>query len=291
MPVSIGTTISAGFYNAIQTTIAGILGPSGYNGTVTSSQVTAGSVDTAAQWNKLRTDINACRTIQAGTPFTSVELPPITVGQSIKASDVNLYESTANTVFTNYGGNLVLVNGAFTDTRTTAWTGTIDNEVVVSFADLATANGFFQNNGEVRLNLSQTTNANAQDALWVTNFSNVGTIIFNNTATTRSGTAGSPLAVGWSAMTSSYQMIFNGNRLHSGSSYTYVAVDDLYVYAKLNASGNGVVLKVVATNGDHGTISASALASYGVKKRVTDATPAFAFLSSNNFNLAAFIYF
>jgi uncharacterized protein (DUF1330 family) len=286
MPVSIGTKISAAFYNAIQTIIAGILGPSGYNGTVTSSQVTAGSVDTAAQWNKLRTDINACRTIQAGTPFTSTELPVISLGALIKASDVNLYESTANTVFANYGGNLVLVNGVFTDTRTTTWTGTIDNEVVVSFADLATANGFFQNSGEVRLNLSQPTNNNAQDALWVSNLSNVGTISFTNTATTRSGTAGIPLAVGWSTMTSNYQMIFNGNRLHSGSSYTYVSVDDLYVYAKLNASGNGIVIKTVMTNGDNGTISASTLASYGVKKRVTDTTPSFAFLASNNFNAA-----
>lgn len=286
MPVSIGSTITAGFYNTIQATIQSILGPSGYNGTVTSSQVAVSSIDTAAQWNKLRADINACRTIQTGSAFTNAELPALSSTQVIRASDVNLYETAANTVFANYGGNLVLVNGAFTDTRTTAWTGTIDNEVVISFASLAAANSFFAGNGELRLTLSQSTNANAQDALWVTNLNQVGTLIFNNITTSITGTAGSALNVGWNAMTSSYQMIFNGNRLHSGSSYTYVAVDDLYVYAKLNAAGNGIVLKTVMTNGDNGTISASTMASYGLKKQVSATSPTFAFLSSNSFNLA-----
>ena len=284
MPVSIGTIISAGFFNTIQAKISNILGPTGYDGSVLSSQVAVSSIDTAAQWNLLRTDINACRIIQTGAPFTAAELPTMSVTQIIRASDANLYEAAANLVVANYGGNLVLVNGVFTDPRTTSWTGTIDNEVVVSFASMTAANNFFQNSGEVRLNLSQTVNGNAQDSLWVANLANVGTLVFNKTTTTRSGTAGIPLAIGWNALTTNYQMIFNGNRLHSGSSYTYVAVDDLYVYAKLNASGNGLVVKTIMTNGDQGTISAGTTASYGLMKRVLDTAPTFAFLAGNNFN-------
>lgn len=286
MPVSIGTIISAGFFNTLQTKIYNILGPAGYDGAVTSSQVAVSSIDTAAQWNKLRTDINACRSIQTGAPFTLAELPVMSVTQIIRASDVNLYEAAANLVVANYGGNLILVNGLFTDPRTVSWSGTIDNEVSITFATGVAATNFFQNSGEVRLNLSQTVNGNAQDSLWVTNLANVGSIILNKTTTTRSGNAGVPIAIGWLSLTTSYQMIFNGNRLHSGSSYTYVAVDDLYVYAKLNGSGNGLVIKTVMTNGDQGTISAGTTASYGLMKRVLDASPTFAFLAGNNYNAA-----
>jgi hypothetical protein len=282
MPVSSGTIITAGFFNAIQTTTANVLGPSGYGAPVTSAQVSSGSIVTAAAWNTLRNDINTCRTIQSGSPFTNTQLPAVSVGQIIYASDVNLYETAANTITANYAGNSVLVNGSFSDARTTTWNGTIDNEVLIDFGSVAAANTFFTNSGDIRLALSQTVNSTVQDSLWVYNLSNLGTVIFGNTTTTRSGTTGTPSAIGWNTLTTVYQPIVSAFHMTGGSSYTSYAVDNLYIYAKKNASGTGVILKVELTNGDAIGISSGATATYGFKKRIIDTSPSFAIQGSNN---------
>lgn len=282
MPVLSGALITASYFNAMQTSIATILGPGGYGATVTSSQVLVGGSITAASWNALRNDINTCRTTQTGSAFTTAQLPIVVTGQLIYASVTNLYETAASTVVANYAGNMVLVSNAFSDTRTKTWTGTIDNEVLVTFATTAAANTFFTNGGDLRLALSQTTNIKVQDALWVYNLSHVGTVIMNNTATTRSGTTGTPAAIGWANLTTTYQTLVSAVNMTGGSSYTAYAVDNLYIYAKKNATGTGIILKVSLTNGDTGTISASTKVTYSLQKRTADATPTFALQGTNN---------
>ena len=282
MPVSSGTIITAGFFNAIQTIAANTLGPSGYGAPVTSTQVSSATNVTAAAWNALRNDINTCRTIQSGSPFTNAQLPAVAIGEIIYAATVNLYETAANTIAANYGGNSVLVNGAFTDTRTKTWNGTIDDEVLIDFGSVAAANTFFTNAGEVRLSMQQTVNSSVQDSLWVYNLNNLGTVIFGNTNTTRSGTVGTAAAIGWSALTTTYQTVVSAVNMTGGSSYSAYAVDHLYISAKKNATGTGVIMKIALTNGDAIGISSGATVRYGYKKRIIDQTPTFAIQGANN---------
>lgn len=282
MPVSIGTIIQASYYNSLQTIVLGILGPAGYNQTLASAQLSSGAIVTSGHWNNLRTDLNAIQTIQAGSPFSSATLPAIVTGTIIYAATINLYDAAVATVQAGYAGNLILVNNAFSDTRTASWPTEIDDEVTISFADATASEYFFSTNGELRLALSQTTNANTTDAAWVNNAISIGTVVFNKSTTTRTGTGGTPLAIGWNNLTTSYQTIFSGVNLVVNS---YYSNDSVYVYAKKTASGNGVTIRTRLVNGGGtGVVSGSTKATWGYKKAVSAGTPAFAFEAPNNFD-------
>jgi hypothetical protein len=277
MPVTTGSLITAAFYNALQSSIATILGVGGYGLTVASSQVSNILLDAATHWNNLRSDIQQCRAQQGGVAFTEAQLPTITNAMLIKASDMNLYEAATDTVVSNYAGNMMLVANAFSDTRTTTWNGTIDNEVNVEFGSVAAANAFFQNSGELLMSFKQNNPVTVQDNQWASNFNGIGTLSFSNAESTRTGSVGLATSIGWADLTTTYQKIFDGQRLHTGTAYSYLSVDDLHVLVKKNATGTGLVITTQATNGEYGNISAGTMVTYGYKKRTIDTAPSYAF--------------
>lgn len=284
MPVTTGSLITAAFYNALQSSIATILGVGGYGQTVTSSQVTNLVLDQAVHWNNLKTDIQLCRTMQGGVAFTNAQLPTFTNVMLIRASDINLYETAANTVVGNYAGNMMLVTDAFSDIRTTAWTTTINDAVLIDFGSVAAANTFFSNGGEVRVILTQPTATRPHDISWVNTFAGMGTVIMGNSATTRSGTMGTPAARGWSTLTTTDATILDGTNLNSTASAYGDKGDDILLVAKKNATGTGVIITTSISNSQSDTISASTTLTMGFKKRIDLPSPTFAINASNTFD-------
>ena len=287
MPVTTGSLITAAFYNAMQSAIATILGVGGYGQTVTSSQVSNIVLDQATHWNKLKTDIQLCRSLQNGAAFTEAQLPTITSAQLIRASDMNLYESAANTVVGNYTGNFALVSNAFSDTRTTTWGSnptTMVNEFSVDFGTAANANAFFANGGEISFVMSQPTRTTPHDISWHSTFQGIGTVTFGNSNATRSGTMGTPLANGWAAMTVNSQYILNGENLNN-TTYAYGgAGDDFYIVGRKHANGNILIVSFMLSNAKADPISASTKMSVGYKRRMDSATPTFYFNANNTFD-------
>lgn len=288
MPVTTGSLITAAFYNALQSSIATILGVGGYGQTVTSSQVSNVVLDQAAHWNNLKTDIQLCRTYQNAAAFSSAELPSFTLGQLIKASDINLYETAVNTIKANYTGNMMLVVGAFSDSRTTTWSTTIDDSVLIDFGTVANANAFFTNGGELTFVLSQPTIVNPHDAAWSAGFNGMGTVTLASAGTTRSGSMGIPSTTkGWNSLTTTDVVILDGTDLNkSSTAYSYGGgIDDLSIKAKKNATGTGVIITTTIANNKTDPISPSTKLSFGYKKRVDMSTPTFAFNGGNTFNV------
>lgn len=285
MPVTTGSLITAAFYNALQSQIVTILGVGGYGQTVTSSQVSNILLDSAVHWNALRTDIQLCRTFQNAPAFTTAELPVIAAASLIKASDMNLYETAANTVVANYTGNMMLVASAFSDTRTTGWSTTIDDSVLIDFGTTAAAASFFTNGGEINLVMSQPTAPSLHDQSWARSFTGMGTVVFTNTGTTRSGTMGIPATTkGWTSMTTTDTVILNGTDLNTTTYADGQAGDDIMITAKKNATGTGLIITTTVSNNKSDPISASTKITFGFKKRVDLASPAFSFNGNNTFN-------
>ena len=283
MPVSQGTLITAGFYSTMQASISGILGPSGYNQTVTSVPVIATQVVTALHWNKLRADINACRTLQTGSPFTNSELPLIVVGNIIYASVVNLFEAAVNIVQSAYAGNLVLTNGAYTHVRTVTWTSLIDCEIAMDFGTIPQANAFFQNGGDLRMALSQAAPSAANDTVWANIFNSVGTLAFTNSTTTRTGWTGTTNAIGWNNLSSAYQVIFSATP-SGGGAYSYYANNSVIISMKKNPAGTGAIMKIAIENGQSGVIHAGTTATFGFLKTVAATSPTYSVANGNAFN-------
>lgn len=287
MPVTTGSLITAAFYNALQSAIATILGVGGYGQTVTSSYVNNVVLDQAADWNKLKTDIQLCRTFQNAPPFTNEQLPTFSASMLIRASDINLYELAVNTVVGNYTGNMMLVADAFSDTRTTTWSTSIDDSILIEFGSVANANSFFANGGELQFFLSQPTKANPHDAAWSAGFNGLGTVVFANASTSRTGYMGIPATnMGWTSLPASDVVILDGTDLNkSSTSYAYGGgIDDMAIRARKSPSGTGVIVTTIMANNKTDPISASTKLAVGFKKRVDLASPTFAFSGGNTFN-------
>jgi hypothetical protein len=218
--VSQGQVVTASQFNAIQNTVATVLGAgsgtTGYGQTVTSSQIAAGKPVTSAAWNLLQADINKCEQHQTGAAFSSGSLPAMTGVET--ASAFNLYDSATNTVNSNcltaYAGNMTLTSSVATTTRATSWgsssTPTISAQFYFDFTSNDTMRWFFNTGGQLRFVLAHPSTATTQDSNWNSALSALGTITFMDTTTTRSGTGGVPVAIGMANMTTTPQTIFSG---------------------------------------------------------------------------------
>jgi hypothetical protein len=107
------TVILANEYNAVQSTVANVLGTGssgrGYGASVTSSQVTAGATITKAHFDNLRTDIDKCYNHIANSPSSVTN---VVSGNNIAWSNIVTYQVAATYVDTNRDTN----GGAITQT-------------------------------------------------------------------------------------------------------------------------------------------------------------------------------
>ena len=225
--VASGDTITAAQYNDLQSRVNSIMGTgsgqSGYGQALASAQVSTGNVVTAEHMDNLRTDINKANNHQSGT---SSGIGNIAVGQIIGAdasgtSVGSLTQTTEgyndyDTAVTNITTNKFLIDSGegtlesvISSGRSTNWQVELQHVFTLDFTNANNARFFFNSGSDIRISLALTGQSGSKSNTWSTLLSTIGTVIFNYTSTTQSGSGGSfPGTRGWYDMTTSYQNIF-----------------------------------------------------------------------------------
>lgn len=230
--VSTGTIIAANDYNTIQSLANQVLGVNtggglyGYGQTVASGQVSQYSQITVTQWRNLREDILRCRQHQTGTDL-SAQLTYPTQDVKVTATDREAYLTMMQTAATDANrlatppSTQAARESLTTTTRTAAWNGTISHSITISFPGYNLTSGsvpaldhircFFNTGGRFELSSSLTGGTSGsvgtKDYSWSVLLSSMGTIYFNRTNTTTTGT-GTTYAVGYETLTGTDQLIF-----------------------------------------------------------------------------------
>jgi hypothetical protein len=241
--VTIGTSnkILASDYNAIQSTIANILGSgsgnSGYGQSVSSSQVTTGTKIqvTSNSLGYLAADMAKIAAHQG----TSITIPTnISAGNKILAADFTSLNSIASTLNTN---RFNITSGQYstvtysTGTRTTTWGGgstSISHTVSLTFASNNAARYYFNAGGNVQFSATLTGYSGQQSTDWYDLFVNMGTISFNYGSTSSSASTGTGSSIGWYQLSTTAQQIYthsgggSGNTKYNVNSYTITAASN-----------------------------------------------------------------
>lgn len=245
MSVNTGDIITAAQYNGLQSRVATIMGTGsgtdGYGQSLSSSQINAGADITALDMDGLRIDINKANNHQLGS---NASIGNIGVGDVIGAAasgtdpdnldqtdkGFNDYDTAVGILETNKflldAGNSS-VEAAISSTRTTAWNGVIEHVFTVTFADANQRRYFFNSGGEIRFSANLSGGNDPKGTDWATLLSNMGTIKFNYTQTSATGT-GTGSNIGNNDLTTSYQTIFTktGSGVYAENDYNIAAKRD-----------------------------------------------------------------
>jgi hypothetical protein len=214
-------------YNDIRNKMVAILGNGSVNfgwgqqARINSSAVAEGTRVTINEWANLRYDvINAYKHINGVNPTTA----QIAEGNTVRYTsnftpdtgtlDVpqKQYDDWANDItnnrFTVAAGESV-VTAAISQTKTTAWNGTVSCVIGFNFGSANEARYFFNSGGQIRISSSRTGGTtSAQNTAWSNLLTAVGTQTFgaNNPGT---GTAPSD-GLNWYRCTSTFQTYYTG---------------------------------------------------------------------------------
>lgn len=205
----------------------------------------------STEWTALRTAIENAANHQ-GT--STALLPPaaqMEVGDIITAHDgitdtFNLPQMIINidNVANRFNISSSSVTTGGVATRGSTWTASITLVITATFASEDEARFFFNSGGSLRLDLDHPTGS-AQDNSWNTILNNyVGTIDLNYTETTRTGSKGSAVALGFYDLTGSNQQIYNGTNIGDLPYQT----NDVFISARATGiagvnGGNGVAVE------------------------------------------------
>jgi hypothetical protein len=179
MAIGAGNTILAADYNAIQSTVANILGTGsgdrGYGQAVASSQVAAGATITASHMQNLKTDLDKISYHQANAASSA---PSVSSGGVIYASDWSTYSSQSSTLDTNRL-NLSAAQASLVDgvaPTFTNWNGTRTHVVTATFSSSEQARFFFNAGGQIRILPSQSgqSSSTTKGGRWNSLFTNIG---------------------------------------------------------------------------------------------------------------------
>ena len=218
--MAVGDIITAARYNNLQSRVATILGTGsgddGYGQSLESSQVAAAEIVTATHMSLLFNDISAGRVHQTNTAPSEIALIVATdviedsnsVNKKGVAQFGNLTTTLENEKFlidTNQGTAEAAIQGQYT----VDWNGQLDHIVNVTFTDTNHARQYFNAGGEVRMSANIAfVGTEAKTINWATILSNMGTVKFNYTATSSTG-SGTGSAIGYHDLTTSYQAVFD----------------------------------------------------------------------------------
>lgn len=126
-----------------------------------------------------------------------------------------------------------------TVTRTTAWNGVLTQTITVTFDDTSAIRYYFNSGSRIEFSSSRTGGtAGDKNTSWTTLLTNMGTIYFNRTDTTCTGT-GTTSSIGWADLTTSDQTIF----IKDVSGTTY-APNRYQIKAKLGATANVIIFTI-----------------------------------------------
>lgn len=235
------TLIIATDYNEIQSTISQVMGSgsgtTGYGQTLASSQVGQYSKITATQWNNLRSDILRARQHQTGTDLTA-NLAVASASRKIQEADRAAYKAMAQDAQSNaltappstQASRSSLVGEQI---RTSPWNGTLIQEVTVNFGTADAARYFFNTGSQIEFSAERTGgSAGLKNVTWSTMLTNMGTIAFNYTQTSCTGT-GFTSTIGWYDLTTTDNLLFQKDT----PTGTY-APNKYYIYGRVNSTAD-----------------------------------------------------
>ena len=265
--VNSGDTITAAQYNDLQSRVNNIMGTgsgqSGYGQALASAQVSTGNTVTATQMDNLRTDINKANNHQTGS---SASIGNIAVGQIIgaDASGTSLGSLTQTTegyndydaAVTNITTNKFLIDSGegtlesvTSSSRNTNWQVELQHTFTLDFGSANAARFFFNAGSDIRMSISLSGQSGSKSNTWSTLLSNIGTVIFNYTNTTQTGSGGSfPGTRGWYDMTTSYQNIFT-QTVGGGGVYDE---NNVTIQARRNSASSTLQIRIRIIDADTG---------------------------------------
>lgn len=223
-----GVAITSAFASSAAATqkVAALLGVGygdrGYGQSTPSLPVrVTGDAIAASDWLNLRNAISTLASHQ-GTAVTL--LPPTgdfaanaVVKAEVPATSASDFATMianvdSNRFNTNSGASMTLTSNALTITRASTWgaaSGGITCSFTANFGSEDVTRYFFNSGGEIRLVLSHPTGS-TQDSNWNAALAALGTIAFKAHSTTRTGTVGTPNAIGYYELTTTDQVILSG---------------------------------------------------------------------------------
>lgn len=253
--------------------------------------ITSGHAYSINSWLNLR---NAIATMASFQGTATTLLPPTTAYVSGSKIIAEVPATTAydiptmianidnNRFNTNSGASLSVTNGSLVVTRATAWGGgstAITAEVTATFPSENAARFFFNSGGAINLILANPNTSTTQNLNWNTVLAALGTISIGASSTTRSGSGGTPIALGYYGLTSAYQTVFNGTDIGTGA-YTLnsvlVQALSLNIVGLNGGKGTAVKIGITLTDGHTNTFSdlvaLGTNASFGYKKAAVGLT-------------------
>lgn len=253
MAKSAGDIITELDYNTLQSDIEVIMGSpagttdttaTGYNQSLSSSQVSVGNTVTEAQWDNLRTDITKAYTHQVGSAPT---ITNVSTSTTVGAAEYNQYEALITTVSSDPNRYTLAAGESTTTTGQTAtlssdWNGTQTHRFTATFASANERRAFFNAGGSIKFNLSLSyTGSEAKTLDWQTMMSDLGTVVFNYKETTGGGGS----TIGNYDLSSTFQTIAVENGANPYSE------NDISIEAKSNSSTQ-IEFQVVLRDDDTG---------------------------------------
>jgi hypothetical protein len=258
MSVTVGSKITAANYNTLQSRVANILGPgfdqSGYGQPLVSSTVDVDTLITANHMELLRTDLNRICVHQTGSLSNLSELDP---GDKISANAVggdstkgfNAYIALMNILEPNaqvVDPTQVTIETAITSVRYSPWNGQPVHSFTVTWTSQDQRRAFFNAGGEIHMSAEIAGDITPKGLDWNSMLSNMGTIKFGKTATTKTGSGGSAYSIGNYQMTSSYQRIFE----RSGQANVYA--ENRYFITAKETSTRAIQFRIEFLDADSG---------------------------------------
>lgn len=152
-------------------------------------------------------------------------------------------------------------------TRNETWNTNVVGVASVSFEEADSCRRFFNNGGEITINIIHPCGSSDQDRSWNKLLQGVGTVKLSATSTTRSGTLGSTMGGGFASLTTVDTIVFDGTNIGPG----VFEANDVYVAARINARANCVIVTV--TLQDQYISTVSDLVSAGTTCLITACTP------------------
>jgi len=258
---SVGSKILASDYNALQSKVASVMGVGsgtyGYGQTspqYTSSQIVGNPTITVTQWRNLRNDLINAYTHQGSIGNLTIPSIP-TTSAKVTSADYALYSALATSIYNNVNATPPSSQASLTSfssgQRTTAWNGTVHHTVTLTFASAAAARYYFNSGGNFQFSASlinypgypghgSADASYAKDADWNMLLTNIGTITFNISGTSTTGsytTIGS--SIGFYQLTTTPQNIFQKK-----TSSPYYTNNQYDILASINAGGTVITFDI-----------------------------------------------
>jgi len=216
------------------------IGDSGYGQTSIVTPI-PGDIISASEWGRMQ-DVITKMAAHQGTTLPSTFPTPASVasGATLSANpsthdfQTAITSITTNRLDTNPSDMASASIG--NSTRASVWgagDSSINTIITCTWATANKARHFFNTGGEIRLDMFQNTNANAQDASWVSFFNSMGILKFGGALTSTTGALGTVYAYTYHDLPTTNTTIYFGD--YGTTAY---ATNDVTIAANLNAGGN-----------------------------------------------------